>query len=218
MTETAAGAGQAIQGFVEALAKLSPQERAELQQRGCVLPHLGKKLTTINKFGYRCKHCGKIGLEFVGEQFDNGAGELMNKPPTGLRVENLPWVQPNLRLDQVNRAAPRCQCCLTTLPTSNGYLFEKHVVDMALYKSSRDKAFEEMAKAKRAQNQSTATHNADGSPIRMDTDYDANDDKLLAQTKANLPDEFAATQELASKLDLTGFLAKGPSGSKTAKR
>lgn len=190
------------------MGELTSEQRAELQRRGAVIPHFGKSLNEVNKYGYRCKHCGRIGLEFVGDSFDNGAGVLVDKPPLSLRIENIPWVQPKLRLDQVTRAQPKCQCCLAILPTWNGYPIEKHCVEIALYESSRDKAYEAIRKSKT--NKSVATHNADGTAISMSDNYDANDDSLLAQSRT--PEAVAEVNNLAANMDLTGFLAKGPSG------
>jgi len=219
MTETAAaGAGKAIQELLEIAAKLTPAEREELQRHGAIIPHFGTTIGGQSKYGYRCKHCGKIGLEFIGEKFDNGAGQTVSTPPLGMRVEHLPWAQPKLQLQQVIRGAPRCQYCLATLPTSNGYLIERFVVIISDYESRRDKAFEEMREMKFRGDKSQATHNHDGMPINVSTNYDANPDRIIAETRARqeqqTPGITQAVGELAAKGDLLGFLSKGPSGSR----
>lgn len=220
MTKTATESS--LPALLEAMARLTPEERAQLQQRGAVLPHFGKTIDSQAKYGYRCKHCGKIGLEFIGEQFDNGAGELVDKPPLGLRLADLPWAQPKLRLEQINRSSPRCQYCLGVLPHSNGYGIEKYLVDIALYQDSRDKGFEALREARRKGDKNQASHNPDGSPISVSSSYDANPDQLIAATRARqeaeTPGITDAVNDMAAKLDLTGYLAKGPSGGKRAAR
>jgi len=213
MTKTATDSS--LPALLEAMARLTPEERAQLQQRGAVLPHFGKTIDAQAKYGYRCKHCGKIGLEFIGEQFDNGIGELVDKPPLGLRLADLPWAQPRLRLEQINRSAPKCQYCLGVLPHSNGYGIEKYLVDIALYQDSRDKGFEALRESRRKSDKNQASHNPDGSPISLSSSYDttrAQDDMIVANAKAKAeetdPGITHLTNTVAARGDLSEMLGR----------
>lgn len=200
--------------FLDAYNKLSPDQRVTLQQRGCIIPAFGKSFDAPSKYGYRCKHCGEIGFEFVGESFDQGDGTMVSKPPLGMRIENLPWIQPRLRLEQINRSQPRCQACLATLPSNNGYLIERHVVDITLYKSSRDKAYQAVREHRAHGSSNMASHNADGSPISVSSERPISMQDLAeakARVEAEAPGITRAAEQLAAKFegDLPGFLAKG---------
>lgn len=204
-----------LDAFLSALEALTPEDRAGLARRGCVLPRIGAASGTQAKFAYRCKSCGRFALEFVGDTFDNGAGGIMDLPPTGLRFEHIPWVQPRLPLEQVSRASPRCQFCRAEVINNNGHPITKYIVNVAEHQASADKAHELMAQAKRKR-EPIMSHNTDGTPIQLAQHYEPSDDSLLKQSRT--PEAVAAVEQLAAKHDLLGHLARGPSGTRKVAR
>ncbi len=103
----------------KALDNLSPEDRVELNEQGFVIPQLGG-LTGDGKvkkvYGYWCPNCNGIGLEFIGSSFiDPNTGAESELPPLHVPIERLPWNQPDLDIQEVDRIAPICMDCRVKL-------------------------------------------------------------------------------------------------------
>ncbi len=97
-------------------------------QMGTQLPKIDEKTDReVRVFGYRCKSCNDIGLEFLGDSWEvwqqKGPGEpdvavSFPYPPTHVPLADLRWVQDGppkspsakLRVSR-NRSDPICQHC-----------------------------------------------------------------------------------------------------------
>lgn len=213
-------APDAIEALLTAAKNLSSEDRAKLIQAGFVVPNTGStSLDAPAKFGYRCSKCGNIALEFIGTKFTDGDGKETDELPAGLPIGQLPWRQPELRAERVNRGAPICQCCgQTVFFNRGGYLIAKYVVLIEPWRASRDKAFEVLRK-NRAKLRSGVAPDQDASQAvdvaayGANASYDADQDRLMADAKARNeaanPGLQAAVEEAAFKGNLLDNMTKG---------
>lgn len=208
--------------LLEIAQQLSPEERDQLLRTGVVMPAVTKAdLEGRHRWGYRCKYCGGMALYFVGQQFSDGSGTLLDKPPLSLPVHQIPFTQPDLHPSRQNRSAPLCQCCGQIVVLSRGYLIEKYIHEIETWKAARHAGYEALKRYRSSKDRSQATHNTDGSPINMAQHYDKSEDAQLKETRerqeAETPGITAAVEEVAAKFDLLGHLAAGPSGKRGKK-
>lgn len=172
---------EAKQKAREAFAQLSSEERASFAAEGWVVPVVDPKGGDQRVYGYRCKHCGKIALEFVGTSFDVGNGQMIDHPPSGLAISRLPWVQPLLPPNMVKREQPICQQpqCFQPVALHNSSLIPKLVVNMQDF----EKSFCHNPRARvneilKGEPKTEASHNPDGTPITLSRQYDEKERSL----------------------------------------
>lgn len=209
----------AFERLIAAAAELTQQERDKLTLAGCVIPVVSKNgLAGANVWGYRCKSCSGIAVEFVGDAFSDGQGGTLNKPPLSLPIDQIPWTQPLLMPTQINRARPFCQCCMQPLSLHGRYLILKHIVNIAAYHDSRDKAYQQMREARMNRGGRNSETMTLPEGARVSTSYDLDDQALLEgkaldkQTNQRTPEQVAAINELADRTGLIDFLAKPSKG------
>lgn len=113
-----------IEKLLEDASKLTPEERAELRKMGVNMPIFGEDQAregSLSVYGYKCKGCGDIALEFVGSQFAWRDGSTDPKPDPQIPMSEQPIMQSRQGGSIANRTAIRCQCCGTTIHTTHGY-------------------------------------------------------------------------------------------------
>lgn len=135
-----------VDDLADKLFALTAEQRQRLQDKTSLqVPetYVGIDLS-VRKFGYRCKGCGCVALEFLGEK----------EPPVGVSFEHLAFVQdgddygskPDWRRQQ-RKGKPRCMHCnrmIATEPGTNGIMDNRLIRDIAQYRSER-KASEQQA-------------------------------------------------------------------------
>lgn len=168
-----------VAALLEAMEALPESERAALLARGFVLPHVTPG-TNLNNFafGYRCHYCNDVALEFVGDRFDDGSGAAVSIPPCNMPLDRMPWTQTRLEMNQINRARPRCQCCGQIVVLSHGFPIPKYVINIADWKSRRDRGYEQLREYRRTGVPAMKTQ-PDGTAVAMADSYDADDKKIL---------------------------------------
>jgi len=206
-----------IEKLADLAAKLSPEERDKLAELGVIVPSLTKEdLEGSHRFGYRCKYCGGMALVFVGKTFSDGSGTELDKPPLGIPLSQIPFAQPAAHPSRRSRMNPVCQCCGQNLVTSRGYLIDKYVVEIEPWKRSRHAGLEALKKHRSTRDNYTATHNPDGTPVSMSTNYDKSEDAQLRETRARQeaenPGITRVVEEVAANFDLLNAIQSGPSG------
>lgn len=121
------------------LLSLTADERLKLQdETSLTIPEVYEGLDLTKRiFGYRCKGCAHVALEFLGDR----------EPPMGVSFEHLPFVQdhdeygskPEWRRSQV-KGKPRCMHCnrmLATEPGTNGIMDNRMIRNIEQYRSER---------------------------------------------------------------------------------
>lgn len=206
-----------IQKLLEIAGKLSPEEREALLKTGVVMPAVTQAdIDGRHKFGYRCKYCGGVALVFIGETFSDGSGNEVGRPPLSLPIHQIPFAQPELPPSRYNRMSPLCQCCGQHVVLSRGYLVDKHVIEIDRYKERRHAGYEKLKKHRENRDSNLASHNPDGSPISLATNYDKSEDRQLAETRARQEAETPGitnlVEQTAAQFNLLEHIQSGPSG------
>lgn len=142
--------------FLRVLAQMSPSERVALSDSGIVVPTISndpESDPTARKFGYRCRHCNKVALVFIGDRFTDAAGNQFDEFPGGIQPASIPWVQPRRAGNPgwTDRSRPNCQCCGEPVDLMNGLFRPERVVDISVFESSRDAATKGARRRARAQ-------------------------------------------------------------------
>lgn len=120
---------------------LPPAEKVQFFRDG---ENLAAEAIAVNQkvvYGYRCKRCNEVGLEFLGDLFiDPSNGLETDRVPLNIPIENLPWKSE----PRENRRTPKCRKCGAMLTTeSDGCLTLKRVVNIKAYNEDRHKAMEQ---------------------------------------------------------------------------
>lgn len=135
--------------FLEMAAGLSNDERHDLMDRGFVLPEATSTDSEI-RFVYRCKNCNRAALSFVGSAFRAKGGNLRDRPPGDQPTHAVPWIQPRLRPEQIDRSKPICQHCHSSLFLRMGKFFmDKMIMPHPEWENARDKAYEKIREDRR---------------------------------------------------------------------
>lgn len=151
---------------LEFVAGLSSAARSKLASMGCVIPNLQGGTTAI-KFAYRCSNCGHAALYFVGEVFDNGQGGTVDRPPTGVPIDQIPWKQDKAP-HEIDRMRPTCQHCSHGVALDGRALRQKLIVVWGDYVASRTAAVKAVEEARRRRATSTLAEGARGGSIPTD--------------------------------------------------
>lgn len=112
-----------LDAFLDAASALGIEDFKKLREMGFIVP-LGDLRNPKRKFGYYCRGCGGIALEFLGESFINSQGQVVPMPPPDMPVESISWDQPQARFRMI-RTRPKCQNCRKELILASGQFFEK---------------------------------------------------------------------------------------------
>lgn len=88
------------------------------REMGIIIPLRLLETSKTRRWGYRCSQCQGIAFEFQGEQFvyyneASGKIEHSDTPPLGVPLEELPWVQDEVKHRKTATSALdlRCQVC-----------------------------------------------------------------------------------------------------------
>lgn len=200
--------------LLAAMRDLSPEDRDYFLQQGVAMPAVGAgTLEQQRKFGYWCKYCNNMALEFIGETFSTGGGAESRFPPTNLPIGQIPWAQPKLPVSRINRARPICQCCGQLVVLATDRLIKKYIWDMAIFNEKRDAGFEELRKFRE-----DAQRGRLGD--RLGIEYGAGEpdnSRLLAEArarqeeaaaKAGMPSPTAVAEQTAADFNLMEGLQK----------
>lgn len=213
-----------LQELADVARKLTAEDRQALARAGVVIPAVSADgFGGKNRCGYRCKYCGQIALEFVGDRFFDDNGEEVALPPTHQTIDQIAWCQPLRHPSEINRSRPLCQNCGSIVVLHGRNFILKYIVEIDTYLSGRDKAYREMRSKRGRRDAPLAVTNPDGSPVRMSQSYDADDQKLLegtalpTQINKRTSEQVSAINQVAAETDLMQFLASGPSGRRTKK-
>ena len=123
--------------IIELASQLSPEERQELTASGFVMPDVRPKDDAV-RFGYRCKTCNGIGLEFIGSAFVDHEGNEIATVPVTVSCESVPWQQSRLPSGKVNRRNPKCQCCGADIYLSRYRFIPRYVVMIEEYEAAKE--------------------------------------------------------------------------------
>ncbi len=123
---------------------LSAHDHKELEERGWLVPWLADAKGDMDTptWIYLCVHCGEPALHFVGEKFRGHDGQLCDRPPVSLTIDELPWVQPAHQA--VNRYAPVCQHCGQEVARIGRYFKAKHIYHAEQWAVSRKDGMEKL--------------------------------------------------------------------------
>lgn len=102
------------------------ERRKASLELGIPLPKIDERGKQVRVFGYRCRYCNDVGLEFLGDSWetwrDKGDGKQVSEslpyPPTHVPFDELQWVQEGppknegakLKVTK-SRRDPMCQHC-----------------------------------------------------------------------------------------------------------
>jgi hypothetical protein len=88
------------------------------REMGILIPLRLLDLPAVRRWGYRCSQCQGVAFEFQGEQFAyfneaTGKIEHSDRPPLGIPLEELPWVQDEMKHRKTATSVLdlRCQHC-----------------------------------------------------------------------------------------------------------
>lgn len=99
-----------VADMIRMFSSASKEARARLISMGAAVPVAAGSDPTRIKWAYRCKQCNSPALLFVGEQFYDAGGNIVDGVPPGLHTDKIPWIQ-DIPPEQVNRSHPKCQRC-----------------------------------------------------------------------------------------------------------
>lgn len=182
-------AQQAIQELQKVFSKLTPENRESLARAGVTIPQgdLSSIVTGKYKFGLRCTKCNKVGLYFVGTEWEI-RGEKVEVPPA-LPHWEIAWTQ-HLAPSDIDRHEPRCQHCQVVLPLQQSGAFDygnqllgggngtdrSKLVIVEEFEASRDRAYDRknVREYRRKRDQGPG----DISQAGVSSDYNANQRKV----------------------------------------
>jgi hypothetical protein len=199
-----------IDALFEQINKLTPEDRAKLAENGITLPVPGDEGNLDRVWGYRCGSCNDIGLEFVGKKFIGPDGQEVDKPDEQFRFADLTWVQPGLPREMWDRESPVCQMCGQPLLKHLGKLRAQMVVQIDVFRESRDKAMEELRRSRKLGPTGQLERNVtleDGTTIAF-TDGEERWSKF-GGSKAWQPGDKEFVDDFAHQNNLIGHLADG---------
>lgn len=128
-----------VKALLASIGRLSPEDRARFEKVGVSLPeYLTDDTEGEARWGYRCRHCNQIALEFVGLRFRDSLGQEIDYVPPA-RPYDVPFRQPMLEARYVNRSHPVCQHCMRPVDLMHGALMSRRVVDIRPWVESRDR-------------------------------------------------------------------------------
>jgi len=130
--------------LMEIIVGLPKEVRDELRVRGIPLPAYMPGDTETRTWGYRCRSCNQIGLEFVGSEFENVWGQQFERPNQSMRFIELMWVQPELTPDRIDKVNPVCQHCGEKLLQFQNRIRDDLVMHIKQFTESRDAAMKKM--------------------------------------------------------------------------
>lgn len=151
---------------LEIVSGLSSAARSKLASMGCVIPSVSGGSIQI-KYAYRCSNCGHAALYFIGEVFDNGTGGSVDRPPTGVPIDQIPWKQ-DKPAHEINRMTPACQHCSHGVALDGRCLREKLIVVWNDYVASRTAAVKAVEDARRKRATASLAEGARGGNIPTD--------------------------------------------------
>lgn len=189
-----------------AMRDLTPEDRAYFLQQGLPVPAVGQgTIEQARKYGYRCKYCNHVALEFVGTSFADAGGGETELPSTALPIGQIPWAQPLLPAHKINRAMPICQCCGQRVVLHRGCLIKKYIWDIELLRKTQHAGFEALRKHKREKSMNLMGENL-GTDVPVSHSYDGDNDRLLRESKARIeqasPGITNAVEQTAAELNL----------------
>lgn len=191
---------------IQRLGELSADTRLELQRMGMSIPVLSDGEVAL-KYGYRCCHCQAIALFFVGSEFVDLDGEVIDRPSTRIPIDMIPWMQ-ELEPHEIRRDAPVCQerACAQPINLVGRMLKERLIVDVEQYIKSRE--LEQRERELRRRNKAR-TSRADSETVSVGGVALSNklDDPEFKDINARLAPE---VKDKIRELDKAGMLTMRP--------
>lgn len=177
----------AMNKLLEAAENLSPEERNLLESYGFILPRdvAPDALDQRPSLGYYCKKCGDIAFYFVGKTFTQSDGGEGKYPDLRYPIQQLPFIQPHLPKERVNRHKPICQKCYQEIHHNQGKLDPRRVIAIDEWSKARDKAFEEMRKLKNRRFENTSVPWPQGTSDRPGNPKNFSKEGTFADTAEN---------------------------------
>lgn len=170
---------------------LNHEDHLKLQEAGFLIPYMeGMDESDLDKptWIYRCVHCGKPALHFVGKLFKKLDGETVERPPVTTPIEQLPWVQPFTQA--INRYEPSCQHCGQEVVRTGRYFRDKHVWHAEQWAISNEEGMALLSKHTAHSARAAVpygriaprldAHQPDGSPVGLDSSFDAHAPKNVS--------------------------------------
>lgn len=184
------------EAILERLAAASPEVRQRLSAYGLVIPQFGIKAGIVIKWGYRCLECNKLALYFVGDRFLDHAGNELDRPPSAVPIDQIPWKQ-DLPGHLINRHTPCCQHCGMEVALQNRYLRDRLIEEIDTFLASRSESERKLEAMRRAKTMGGRTL----------ADIAARDAQVQA-VQAQLAHDFAAHQKQRRAFDVLAPEAK----------
>jgi hypothetical protein len=97
-----------------------------------------------SRYGYYCKLCGSVALYFIGESFVQPDGTKGPIPPHSMPIQQIPFAQPGLPRDRINRNHPICQHCCNPIEMKFGRLNVKRIIHVEPWRRAKHAAVEKM--------------------------------------------------------------------------
>lgn len=189
--------------FREIVGALSSEDQMTLLAEGYMFPLAD--LTRIDRrYGYRCRSCNEVALEFVGEHFVDSQGVSHDSPNQAFTFSEVPWVQPELEPKNWDRIHPRCQCCGKPVSIRMGRIRSELVIDIENWRASRDEAYARIRSRDGRQRFGETVQTQDGHTVSLNEPGGKVD---LAQSQSQADRDFV--NEVAYANDLLGSLKSG---------
>lgn len=207
-----------LMGIIVSLPK---EVRDELRARGIPLPAYLPGDTETRTWGYRCRSCNQIGLEFVGSEFENIYGQRFDRPNNSMQFIGLLWVQPELTPDKIDKVNPVCQHCGDKLLQFQNRLRNDLVMHIKQFTESRDRAMKQMREMSNergyARRETIMVQDEETGEARMLNDRAPSRGEkatgfALHREKPEYQEMRAQIDRAADELDLVGRLADGLRG------
>lgn len=164
----------AVEQFLESASKLSDAERAELEERGYMMPAFGDSVD-VERWGYLCSHCGAVAITFVGAKFRQQDGSYSEELPPGAKLNNLPWKQPvseKFPRQLVSRETPICPDCQAPLNFEGGsekFLKARHVRSLDEHRRTQAANKAAIEEYRRSQRRLPVGNKVDPNQVRIPT-------------------------------------------------